>query len=153
MAEPGAFLLCVYCNTPHRLAFDAAVYAPWAESTEVGEADVARIRELIALGRRDEAKAIYRAATACSHADAEAAIAAWGAQLAQSLMMKGQLNGIGWAASALAWGLLAAGILALVGVVGEVPAGVAVGMMAVGGVVALVFLTALIGTVRYLGGA
>lgn len=75
--QHGPFLLCVYCNTAHRLASDPTTALPHVESSAIAEHDVARISHLIGLGRRQEAIAAYLAAARCARAEAEAAVAAW----------------------------------------------------------------------------
>lgn len=141
-----AFLLCVYCNTAHRLTAPHGEVR--AESSAVAKVEVARVRDLIGRGRREEAIAVYLRAAACSRAEAEAVIAAWGAQLARATPMRGILSGLGWAIVLAALSLLGGGAAALA--TDSTTAPVAVPTVVVGLSFTLLFVAPLFRTLRYL---
>ncbi len=146
--EETTIVLCIYCNTSLRVASAAPGASRTVEARPLGESDVARVKELLALGRREDAVGTYQAAAQCDGAEAEATIAAWSTQLVVGTMSHSMMGAFGISILVFALALTFGGVAGVT--VLDLPTAPAVAAITVGALITLVMMRSAVRTLRYL---
>ena len=130
--------ICHYCNSALRARPSSASSSSGAarEPTvvtadrSIATAAIARIKQLLLLGKRADAVALYEDAAHCDRTTAEATVDAYAVDAVWSTLAAGRLNAAGMAVYACATVMLASGLS--LGVIGSVPWLPAAGMAVLG---------------------
>lgn len=120
-----------------------------AGSLELAPSEIERLRQLVELGRREEAVMAIMAALRCSQEHAESLVTAWAADLAKATLSRAVFGASGWVMTLLSLTLVAGGVFAIIE---TAPPYQSFGIAAtiVGSLLCLVLLPPLLRSLRYL---